>query len=174
MIRHWTFRTYYRQYADLVFTHARYCLHNSAEAEDVMQDVFTRLWEHIADVREDGVRAWLLTLTHRRCIDVIRNRKSRVTESNGGESPDEAAARQPDTDQLEAWLEHRDLLDRVHTQLAALPTDQRSVILLRCREGFSYAEIAEALSLSIDNVKVLLHRGRKTLRRRVLEVPVHE
>ena len=74
----------------------------------------------------------------------------------------------------EEALRREDLAEAVTAALGALPEPYRSVVILREIQGFSYAEIAEALELSMDAVKVHLHRGRRRLRERLVQEGVAE
>jgi len=169
-MRGWRFRQWYGEHADLVFSHACYCLGNRAEAQDVSQEVFMRLWEHMDRIDPARVRGWLLTVTHRACIDQIRKRGR--TASTPGPAPD-AEAHLMDPLDLEQQVGQRDVVRRILAHLGDLPDMQRSVLLLRFREELSFEEIADALCVSIENVRVLLHRGRRALRRAMQEVPIH-
>ena len=71
-------------------------------------------------------------------------------------------------------VDWEDLAEAITTALGALPEPYRSVVILREIQGFSYAEIAEALELSMDAVKVHLHRGRRRLRERLVQEGVAE
>jgi RNA polymerase sigma factor (sigma-70 family) len=168
------FRQMYRQYADLVFSHAFYCLGSRHDAEDAAQEVFLRMWKQMPQLDADRAKAWLLTVTHRLCIDMFRKRRFQGSNSDPDSDTGTLDSALPDPVNLEQHIADRDTLHQVYAQLERLSPDQRSVVLLRCREGLSYAEISDALSLSPDNVKVLLHRGRRALRQAMQEEVSHD
>jgi len=147
-----------RTYNNIVNAHAdslyRYLLKNmrsQADAEDVMQVTFCRLWEHREEVDIERVKSWLFTVGHRLMIDAFRKRKPTTPVL-----PIHMGSR----DAEEHW-ETKELLDRA---LGHLPQVQRQLVTLRDYEGYSYAEMAEMVDLSVSQVKVYLFRARKKLR----------
>jgi len=147
-----------RTYNKIVATYAdglyRYLLKNmrsQADAEDVTQMTFARLWEHRGEVEVERVKSWLFTVAHRLMIDAFRKRK--VT-----------------TPVLPLHLGSRDAEHQWETQelldlaLEHLPAVQRQLVTLRDYEGYSYAEMAEMVELSVSQVKVYLFRARKKMR----------
>lgn len=132
---------------------------DGGEAEDVVQEVLISGWQRQEEIVQlDNPPAWLLRMTHNRAIDKLRSRRARTS--------NEQAAAQPDRSTLTPLrlVEAEDTLSHIHRLMNRLPTEQRSVLHLREVEGLSYLEIAEATGLSMDQVKVYLHRGRKQLR----------
>src|SRR5205085_660881 len=73
---------------------------------------------------------------------------------------------------FDARLRRAEAKDAVHDALVALPVEVRKAVELREIEGLSYREIAQVLNLSMNEVKVLLHRGRKLLARSLSRTPV--
>lgn len=147
-----------RTYNKIVSTHAdglyRYLLKNmrsSADAEDVVQLTFCRLWEHRMEVDVERVKSWLFTVGHRLMVDAFRKRKPTTPVL-----PLHLGSR----DAEEQW-ETQELLDRA---LGHLPQVQRQLVTLRDYEGYSYAEMAEMVGLSVSQVKVYLFRARKKMR----------
>lgn len=82
----------------------------------------------------------------------------------------ERPARQADPLKDAEMMDTMHWLDRI---IDHLPTQQREVLHLRDVEGYSYKEIADILSLEISNVKVLLHRGRKTVKLKLSQLNAH-
>jgi len=132
-------------------------LGDSHEAEDVTQETFFKYWQLSGEVR--GAKAWLITVARNKCLDRLRSNKRFVDvgpeffeERTDGHHPERDVSR----DQIGERLER--LINR-------LPEPQRSLVLLFDVEGLSGAECAEALDLNINQVKVYLHRARRSLRR---------
>ena len=100
-----------------------------------------------------------MTLTRNRSLDKARSQNLRRTASLDGlpERPNDI------TNQANA-VENRDLADQVKLMMQELPEKQRLVMHLRDIEELSYEEIAEVLNISLDQVKVNLHRARKSIR----------
>ncbi len=137
--------------SDAVFRFVLKSLTNRADAEDVIQQSFEKLWLKREVVNVEKSKSYLFSIAHNTMIDLIRKRKFVHTYQNMPERPGGEF-----TDQLEA----RDLMDK---SLANLSPIQRSLVLLRDYEGYSYEEIAEMTELSLSQVKVYLFRARKKL-----------
>jgi RNA polymerase sigma factor (sigma-70 family) len=128
-------------------------------ARDIVQDTFIRLCQQdVAKVR-DGLKSWLFTVCRNRALDVLR-KESRLTglderkllaRAAPGASPDGAL------DQAERMAAVMGYLDR-------LSENQRTVILMKFRDGLSYQEICERTGLGSGNVGFLIHTGLKRLR----------
>lgn len=132
---------------------------DGGEAEDVVQEVIISGWQRKEEIiRLDNPPAWLLRMTHNRAIDRLRSRRTRALNETAAAAGDRCE-RTP-----HRIAESADTLDHIHRLIGRLPTDQRTVLQLREVEGMSYREIAEATGLSMDRVKVYLHRGRNQLR----------
>lgn len=156
------FRHWVEQYQDHVWTLARYLLKDAAEAEDVCQESFLKLWHRQDDIDPDKVKAWLMKVTRNGCLDRLRRRRPSVELTDrqpetGVSEPPEDARRQ----ELGQWLRR---------SIAALQEPYRSLVVLRDVQQNSYEEVADALELSLTQVKVYLHRARKQLRERLAEV----
>ncbi len=125
-------------------------------AEDVLQDVFLRAYSALrADERPIAVKAWLYRVAHNRCIDELRRpgpQPTEIVEQEGDPRLDPALA-----------AERRERLRRLVTDLGRLPEQQRSALLMRELEGFSYKDLGEALDVSQPAVKSLLVRARMGL-----------
>ena len=136
--------------SDSLFRFALRVLADATAAEDVVQEAFTRLWERIDTVESGKGKSYLFTTGYHLAIDLIRSRTERVDMEAHG------ALYEPLPP---------DIRKRLDEGLALLPEVQRSVILLRDYEGYSYEEIGSMASLSEMQVKVYIHRGRAFLRR---------
>ena len=148
-----------RQYDEMVINHsdalyrfAHSMLGDKMDAEDVVQGVFERLWSKHPNVETNRTKTYLFTSVHRACIDVFRRRKStqKVLEILA-------------TDNIQVvpdQLEKRQLAEYL---LRHLSEGQRSLVLLRDYEGYSYKEIGEIAGLSLAQVKINLFRARKKI-----------
>lgn len=127
------------------------------DSRDIVQNSFEVLWIHHREIGAGKAKSYLFTVAYHKMIDLLRkNRKIRLV----GDFPDHAGIT------VETPGDERDLLNRA---LATLNPVWRSLILLKDIEGYSYAEIGEILDLSLDRVRVYLHRARLALRDFVLE-----
>ena len=140
---------------------ARLILRSPTEAEDVVQDCLVKLWHHLARLREGQELAWLLTCTRNACLDRLRTQQRRgelVEQVSESLMPSEPSAA---PDHCLA-AEQRAL--QLHTAIAALPEPGRSLLILRDIQDLDVAEVAQALSLSANQVKVYTFRARRALR----------
>ena len=146
-------RYLYLRFADNVYGYARSIVRDEHEAEDVTQQVFTRLIGSIERYEQRSVpfSSWLLRITHNMAIDHIRRRRAVPR--------DETLAMDEGRDERAT-----DLSLVLRTALAELPDDQREVVVLRHVAGWSPGEIAAHLGRSEDSVHGLHHRGRRALR----------
>ncbi len=139
------------------------------EAEDVVQEVLERVWKS-ADEQTASVQnweAWCMTLTRNRSIDKTRTQTQRRALPLDSLSAHSAAEPTPAQE-----TELRDMAARVRRLMEALPEKQRLVMHLRDIEELSYEEIAAVLDITLDQVKVNLHRARKTIREKLLKTEI--
>ncbi|MDX9751143.1 MAG: RNA polymerase sigma factor [Flavobacteriales bacterium] len=139
-------------HADGIFRFALKHLRDADRAKDVVQEAFARLWARVDRVEGAKAKSYLFTTAHHIMVDEVR----KDARSTRMEAHHEALQH---TDQAQPDL--KELLDRA---LATLPAVQRSVVLLRDLEGYSYDEIAELTGLNLPQVKVYIYRGRTTLK----------
>lgn len=156
-----------------VYSLAFRILQNSHDAEDVTQQAFTSVIEHLAGFREESSFAtWLNRITTFAALKVIRKRKGLDTVSlEEATGPREDYDSIPHPEYIADWKQSPgQLVERNETQrllddaLARLDEKHRIVFVLRDVEGLSVKETAEALSLSEANVKMRLLRARLQLR----------
>lgn len=148
-----------RRHADRVARVSRRMLGDAAEAEDVAQEVFLRVWKQAPNWRtgEAKLATWMHRVTLNLCTDRLRRRR---------ETPDPDAGlglADPSLGAEEA-LHVRERSARVRAALALLPERQRAAIALCYFEGVSNIEAADALDVSVDALESLLSRARRTLR----------
>ena len=148
------FRVIHDRYRPRLFAYTRQMLGGSrSDAEDALQDVFLRAYNALrVDERPVALKAWLYRVAHNRCIDHLRRPVPPPTDVF-------EISRTPLPDPL-AEAERRDDLRRLVADVQRLPEQQRSALLMREIEGLSYADLAEALDVSVPAVKSLLVRAR--------------
>jgi len=144
-----------------VFGLARRVIRDPARAEEIAQEVFIQVWQSAArfDPARGNAKSWLLTLAHRRAVDAVRhdqaatNRENKYDWSNG-----------PDFDEVEEsvtiTLEH----EQVKRCLDGLTELQREAVTLAYYKGYTYAEVATALSANTATVKTRMRDGIVRLR----------
>jgi RNA polymerase sigma-70 factor, ECF subfamily len=135
-------------------------LRNQEEAEDVVQEIFIKLWNMGERTSEyKSIEAVAATMTKNHCIDLIRKRKN--FDTNDFNNRDYPHLTSPSPHEEMENSESGRILDII---IAALPEIYRVVIRLRDIEGFSYEEIALKTGQNINTLRVTLSRARKLIR----------
>jgi len=144
---------------------ARRMLNDAAEAEDVAQEVFLRVWRDAAKWRPGAAKfeTWMHRVALNLCYDRLRRRREIADADAGVDAAD--AAPLPS----EAWLA-RQRAERVRAALMDLPERQRAAIALVHYEEMSNIAAAETLEISVEALESLLARGRRALRAALAEV----
>jgi RNA polymerase sigma-70 factor (ECF subfamily) len=151
----------YDHYSSILLGLLLRILHNRAEAEDVLQEVFVQVWRRAASFDESRGRGftWLVTLARSRAIDRLRALDSRARAANA------SAAEASDTvgdASLDAFRsEQREIM---RGALAQLSEDQRRTLLLAYEEGLTQSEIAARLGQPLGTVKTRTRAGLMRLR----------
>lgn len=137
---------------------ARRMLGSQADAEDVAQDVFLRLWQHAGRWRPGAarLRTWLIRIALNLSLDRLRKRPTLPLD--GIDDPVDPAPN-PGT-----ALHRQDVARRVEAALMALPERQRAALALFHYQELSQEEAAAALDISVEALESLLARGRRSLR----------
>lgn len=153
----------YDRHARLVFSLALRILGDRADAEDIVQDVFTQVWSQAGryDPARGAVAAWMLTLTRSRSIDRLRSRKARP-ENPGDASIVEGVADTAMPQDLQ--LLSTEQVDRLRKAMNDLPDAQRTALELAYYEGLSHVEVAERLSEPLGTVKTRIRQAVMRLR----------
>ncbi len=140
-----------------------------AAAEDLVQEVFWRIWQRRTDFDPDRrFPTWLYTIARRLAWNELQcasHRTMRFSELSETEQQRlEAGEHDPDQPPPEALVLAADHRAQVQAALQSLPPDQRLCLVLREYEGRSHREIGEILGCSEGNARVLTHRARRALR----------
>jgi RNA polymerase sigma-70 factor (ECF subfamily) len=143
-------------------------LNNSADADECFQEAFVAALEVSRREEVGNWRALLQRLASARSVDRLRERCRRRSREQCADWNDVAGSEPQPSQGAEAV----ELAQRLREALAQIPVQQAEIFCLHGLEGWSYEEIAEQLSLTLNTVGVLLHRARKRLR--VLLAPDHE
>jgi RNA polymerase sigma-70 factor (ECF subfamily) len=151
----------YRRHAGAVFGLARRLLVEPALAEEIVQEVFIRLWHDPAryDPERGTMRSYLLTQTHGRSVDLLRADISR-------RKREERDARRTAESGVDIEREVWDLTtaEQVRDSLAALPPDERAAIELAYWGGYTYREVAARLDQPEGTIKSRIRSGLGRLR----------
>jgi RNA polymerase sigma-70 factor (ECF subfamily) len=162
-----------------IYTLARRIVGNALDAEEVVQETFLSLVEHLKDFEGQATfRTWLIRIATNHALKVLRRRRARLDTAVGGGDDDSDDLRPiPRPDYIAPWRlgpaeiaqshESRQLLTEA---IDSLDEKYRVVFVLRDVEGLSTDEAAQVLGISVSNAKVRLLRARLMLRERLTRV----
>ena len=140
------------QHSDGVY---RFILKNIKDvdtAKDIVQESYVKMWEKVKDISFEKAKSYLFTTAYHTMIDYIRKNK-RLTSLEGSYE-----------NVMHSSNSFNDLKEVINEAVTKLPEIQRSVILLRDYEGYSYEEIGEITNLNESQVKVYIFRARTFLK----------
>lgn len=140
------------QYADNVYRFIVKNLRHEEDARDIVQTAFEKLWRNREAVENDKSKSYLFTVAYNQMIDHIRKVKRIQLKDSFGE--DGKAQYQGSGNMKKTLME----------ALNRLNETQKSLVMLKDYEGYSYEEIGHIMGLNESQVKVYLHRARLTLR----------
>lgn len=152
------FRSLVERHLANVTAIARSMLRDPAEAQDVAQEAFLRLWRHAGDLEigSGGAKPWLRRIVSNMCIDRLRAARNTTVTDDVPDRPEPATQGRA--------LEEQEMAARVRTALDALPERQKQALTLFHFEGLSQLEICDVLDISEDAVESLLARARRSLK----------
>lgn len=147
-----------RSLSDALFRFAKKCTGSDEDAQDAVQNAFAVLWEKRQDVPVEKAKSYLFQVAYRGSVDAFRQKRRTVLAEDP--YPETAGGSLPSTD-LRRHLERA---------LQRLDEQARALVLLKDYEGYSYTEIGDITGLSDSQVRVYLHRARKSLKEYLVSV----
>lgn len=140
-----------------LYRYAFHFLRNQEDAKDIIQDVFEKMWLNRKTIDLETVKPWLYRCTHNAMVNFIA-KKSRTSYMSNQELPNA-------TTPFDSSFESMQIVDRM---VSILPPTQKSIILLRDIEGYTYKDIGLILDLSASQVKVYLFRARMKIKKQLI------
>lgn len=145
-------------YSDGIYRFALKTLRDQDKAKDVVQDCYEKLWVKHSDVSYEKVKSYLFTSAYHASIDLIRRDK-----------------RKTDFETIPliettTTFQYNDVKEILNKAVEQLPEIQKSVLLLRDYEGYSYEEIGEITGLNESQVKVYIFRARVFLKNYLVSI----
>ena len=148
---------------DKLYRFARQVTQHDGEAQDIVQEVFIRLWERRSVLKQyQNVEALAMVITKNLSLDFLKTKRSKTTEL-------EEANPSLDLNTPEFHTEMKDTNRMIKNIFFTLPEQQRMVIHLRDVEEMEFEEITEITGMSVNNIRVNLSRARKTVREALLK-----
>lgn len=135
-------------HADGVYRFILQNIRDEESARDIVQDAFAKMWEKAKTIAAGKAKSYLFTAAYHTMIDAIRKEKHQLTYQEQA---------RPEYSTSEGYSDLREILEE---GIRKLPEIQRSVLLLRDYEGYSYNEIGEITGLNESQVKVYIYRAR--------------
>lgn len=155
------FEQVYYSYSNRVFNVSFFLLKDTGWSEDVVQDVFVKLWEHRADLqRNQCLWTYLYVMTKRHALNKLRS----VKRSNACFERLWAQFSEVGDQHVHELVVAKELNENIDNLLRLLPSQQRLVFSLSRLEGFTHQEIAERLNISPNTVKNHIVQAAKHLR----------
>ena len=145
-------------YADGVYRFILKNIKNEDYARDIVQDAFAKMWEKVKDISHKKGKSYLFTAAYHTMIDVIRKEKHLKNYQKFHQRV------------LKEESTYSDLKEILNKAIARLPEIQRSVLLLRDYEGYSYKEIGEITDLNESQVKVYIYRARVLMKNYLVSI----
>lgn len=143
----------YDNYSDNAFRLAMSFLGNTADAEDIVQNVYTKLIEKSPHISNGSEKSYILTMTANMCRNHLKSAANRLNSSYDELGSDDIASG--------FNIEEQSML----TAISRLPDTYRTTLYLHYYEGYSFKEIAKMLHLSVSAVSMRISRGRDQLKK---------
>lgn len=150
-----SFRLLVERTQGMVYRVAFRFLRDIHEAEDVVQEVYIRIWKNLHKFKDSAkITTWMYTITSRYCLDILKSRKVRAAYET---IPQTLAGN------LVEEIEQKELKDRILEAAELLTPKQKAVFVLRDLEGLSVAQTGKILKMNEGNIKSNLYYARKRI-----------
>ncbi len=148
-----------KDYSGRLFRYALKWSRNEQDSNDLVQDVYAKLWQHRKKVDNAKAKSWLFTCMHNLLVNHTKKKKPVSLEDVTYNEPS-------------STNQQYELKELIEKALNKLPEVQKSIILLRDLEGYNYFEIGEILGLKESQVKVYLFRARQKVKNQLKDLTV--
>lgn len=157
------FHIHFHEVKDKVFRFAKKILNNHEDAQDIVQDMFEKLWKMRMELPQyENIEAFAIRATKNMCLDRLKHEKTKQQKLEVVYRSSESATNVHD-------YEQQDVSDWIHTFIMELPEKQKQVMHLRDVEGMEYNEIAEIMEMDVQAIRMNLSRGRKTVKEKLIK-----
>lgn len=163
------FKRRFLSFSELIFRYSFTITGDRVEAEDIVQEVFEKLWkirDTLSTVQNE--EAYVLSITKNMALDRYRakSRQQMIAITSANELNDDGLA--------EKKIEQKEMLQHIENLLCSLPPSQQMAVRLRHFADLSISQIAETMQQSELNVRQLLSRGRRTIKEKMQKLYEYE
>jgi RNA polymerase sigma factor (sigma-70 family) len=156
-------------YKDRVYNTAIGIVQNSADAEDVAQEVFIQVFRSIGSFKgESKLSTWIYRIATTRALDHLRSKKSKkrfgFLQRLFGEN-NEPIHEIPDFDHPGVAMDRKEAAAKLFKAIEQLPDNQKTAFTLHKLEDLSYQEVSDVMQTSVAAVESLMHRAKQNLRK---------
>lgn len=164
-------RVLFKQYLKPIYNFVCYYLNDSTEAEDVVQEVFIKVWKNLKKFKQNKkFKAWIFSIAKNACFDALRKKKEIVFSEFETESGNVLADSLVDEAPLPSEIfERQEISQILASAIEKLPLKYRTVLLLHYNDHFDIKEIAELLDKPSETIKSRHYRGIVLLRKILTE-----
>ncbi|HMM03096.1 MAG: RNA polymerase sigma factor [Dysgonomonas sp.] len=158
-----TFKKVFLPYHQKLYRIAYRIVQDAANAEDIVQETFIKLWNKRGDMQDiENTEAFSIIILRNTCLDHLRKTKNDYHTNYDTDIPETAS--------LVKQIEIQDEAERVKKLINKLPEQQRQVMIMKHWDGYSDEEIEQITGISPGNIRVILSRARKTIREQFIKI----
>ncbi|EGK00706.1 MAG: RNA polymerase sigma factor [Prevotella sp.] len=158
-----TFKKVFLPYHQKLYRIAYRIVQDAANAEDIVQETFIKLWNKRGDMQDiENTEAFSIIILRNTCLDHLRKTKNDYHTNYDSDIPETAS--------LVKQIEIQDEAERVKKLINKLPEQQRQVMIMKHWDGYSDEEIEQITGISPGNIRVILSRARKTIREQFIKI----
>ncbi|MGK4567964.1 RNA polymerase sigma factor [Flavobacterium sp. 3HN19-14] len=166
------FRKLYDDYHVMVYNCALNYLQHTADAEEITQDVFVKVYQSMQQFNEkSSLKTWIYRITINKCLDFIdkKNTRKRWFVFSNKAADDYEMSRIPDFEHPGILLENKEKAQILFEAINSLNENQRTAFMLSKLDGLGNSEIAEVMQTTISAVESMLFRAKASLREKLSE-----
>lgn len=152
----------WNEYHESLAKHIRQKINNPHDAEDILQDVFIKIYKNIHSIKDPSkIKSWIYQIANNTIIDYYRKRKDTPTEA---EFLEKSSIEEDDSDNL-----NDEICQCLRTMISELPVTQQNAIKQYNLEGKTHKEISKEADISISGSKMRVQRGKENLKETLLD-----
>lgn len=151
----------YTAYATRIRRYLLFKLPTEQDADEILAEVFLKAWDYLTSTPVESLGGLLFSISRHRVADYYRS-KTRNEQSASDEFQDSFTFTDEGEEAIK--IENKAEAELLRDEIKKLPHDQQAVVLLRYFDGLGVREVAEHLQKTTNHVRVLTHRGLKTLK----------